>query len=423
MVRRAHAMARAALTLALLGGAFGARAAPVPYLIESEFQPPRTYVGAETTLRLRLLRAPGLPYAVLKPPQLGDDAELIPIGTLRAYDLERAGVVYDVRERTYLVVPHRAGRIVLPEPELAGPLRQSAGVARPMRGAQRVLEVRAPRAAPGEPWLPARHLSVEESWSRDPSALQAGQPVVRTLVVRAEGLTGNLLPALRMADQPGLAVHHEASRFSSEYLDAGMAGRRVQRVVLIAKEEGEILLPALSLAWWDTVADAPRVATLPARTLRVGESALPAPAAAPAGEQEPLDVLRWFGAALFVLSGLALWLYARRQDEREAMRRLRAACERDDAAGARAALADWWQLAHRGAGAPLLLRMGEAWSGEARAALRALDAALYGGGTWNGGESWRAMKPWLRRRAVGERGRVTTAPELPPLFRLQARRP
>ena len=440
-LRRGRAMAHAALSFALLacvlaGWAPNARAAPVPWYIESEFQPPRTYVGAEVVLRLRLLRAPGVPYGVLRPPRLGEDAEVIPIGRVRAYVETRKGVAYEVREQNYVVVPRREGKLVLPGPEVVGPLRQASAAAHPPRGAARTLEVRAPRAAPGEPWLPARRISIEESWSQDPGALSAGQPVVRTLVVRAEGLSGNRLPALRMAEHPGLSAHHEASRFSSQYLDAGMAGQRTQRVVLIAREEGEFELPALSVDWWDTLADEPRTTTLPARRLRVGEIAPPplAPPPTPA-EISPLEAMRWFAVVLFVLSGTSLWLYARRQPEREAKKRLRAACRRGHARQAREALIEWWKSATPGEAAPLLARVGNAWDERARAALAALDAALYGGKPWDGREFWRAVKPWLRKRAAPARSAPhdagaraasllharSAADALPPLFRLQAR--
>jgi hypothetical protein len=441
-VRHGCAMARAALPFALLACALAtwapdARAAPVPWYIESEFQPPRTYVGAEVALRLRLLRAPGVPYGVLRPPRLGEDAEVIPIGRVRAYVETRKGVAYEVREQNYVVVPRREGKLVLPGPEVVGPLRQAGASTRPPSGVPRTLEVRAPRAVPGEPWLPARRIAIEESWSQDPGALSAGQPVVRTLVVRAEGLSGNRLPALRMAEHPRLSAHHEASRFSSQYLDAGMAGQRTQRVVLIAQEEGEIELPALSVDWWDTVADEPRTTTLPARRLRVGEIAPPplAPLPPTPAEISPLEAMRWFALVLFVLSGTSLWLYARRQPEREAKKRLRAACRRGHAQQAHKALIEWWNSETAGEAAPLLARVGDAWDSRARAALAALDAALYGGKAWDGRQFWRAVKPWLRKRAAparraphdaGARAAIPpharpAADALPPLFRLQAR--
>jgi hypothetical protein len=372
-------------------------------------------VGAEVTLRLRLLRAPGLPYGVLRPPRMGEEVELTPLGRTRSYEARRAGVLYDVREQTYAVLPRVAGKAVLPGPEIVGPLLQAPGIVRERRGAPRVLEVRAPRAAPGEAWLPARSLTLEESWSRDPGALSAGAPVVRTFLVRAVGLAGNRLPRVSMAAQPGLALHLDAGSAWSEFLEAGIGGRRTQRVVLIPLDEGEFELPEVRVAWWDIVADAPRVARLPARKLRAAPAVLSdAPAATPASS--PLGVMRGFAFSLLALCALLLWLLARRQPQRDARRRLRQACLRGDAAGARAALADWWKAETRREPAPTLVRMGEDWDAAARAQLAALDAALYAGRTWDGRAFWRAVKPRL-----GKQARRQVRSPAAPFFRLQGR--
>lgn len=412
---------RAALLLALFS-ALAARAAPAPYLIETEFEPARAYVGAEIVLRLRLLRAPGVPYGALRPPSFGDDAEVSPpIGYGRDYETQRAGATYSVRERAYMVIPRRAGRLVLPGPELLGPLRKAKDIVRAIRGAPLVLEVRPARTEAGEPWLPARRLWLEESWSSDPASLAAGAVVVRTLTVRAVGLTGDRLPRLEMAAQPGLSVHHEANRFSSEYLETGMAGRRAQPVVLMPLEEGAVELPEVSLRWWDILADAPRVATLPARTLRAGAAAIEPPAPAPAPvpvEPSPLDAMRAFAIALIVGGALVLRAYVRRQPERESRQRLRLACARGSAPAAREALLDWWKAAALADSAPLLQRMGDGWGDRARAQLAALDAALYGGHVWDGKAFWRAVRPWLRGKTLPKR---KAAASLPPLFKLQAR--
>lgn len=408
-------MVRALAFALLLAACAAAHAAD--YRIETEFDPPRAYVGSQMVLRQRLLRAPGLPYGVLRPPRLEDTAEVSPLGFVPDYRAERAGRPYLVRERAYLIVPLHVGPLAVPAPELDGPLRE----ARPAsRAAPRVLEVLAPRAAAGEPWLPARSVTLEESWSRDPQALAAGEPVVRTLVVRAEGITGNRLPALEMAPLPGISAHHEADRFRSVYLASGMGGWRERRVVLMPLDEGALELPAISLAWWDVVADAPRVATLPARTLRVGlAAAAPPPAPMEETAMSPLAVMRWFALVVFLLAGASLWAYARGQARREARGRLRDACRRGNAAGAREALADWWKAAAGSESAPLLRAMGEAWDPPARAALDALDAALYGAKAWDGKAFWRAVRPWLRRAPRREAARKAA---LPPLFRLQAPR-
>jgi hypothetical protein len=64
-------------------------------------------------------------------------------------------------------------------------------------------------------------------------------------------------------------------------------------------------------------------------------------------------------------------------------------------------------------------RIGAGWDAAARAQLAALDAALYGGGAWNGKAFWRAVRPWLRKRRL--RVKVPAPAALPPFYRLQAR--
>ncbi len=415
----------AALLAAIFAGT--ARAAPAALLIEAELVPERVYVGGEARLRLRLLRAPGVPHGVLRSPELGDAAELSLLGPIRTYQDERGGVLYDVIERTHVIVPRRAGRLEVPGAEFESALRyvemfhrdaRAASAPLSARGPQRVLEVRPVPAGAGEPWLPARRVTLEETWSRDLQAFADGAPVTRTLVLRAEGLAAERLPRLEVPAHPALLAHHDQPELATEYLAEGMTGRRVQRIVLMPVGEGEVSLPELSVYWWDIEADAPRTATLAARTLRLG--AAPIAPAAPLEEDgfSPQNILRGIAAAILLLAVALLWWHMSTQMLREARRQLRAACQRNDPRAARAALAEWWTLVNPGAPVPLVQRMGANWDADARAQLATLDAALYAGRAWNGKAFWRRVRPWLRKSAARS---SSLASPMPGLYRLQAR--
>ena len=413
---------RAAIAGLLLACAFCARGAPPGLLLEVELEPARVYVGGEARLRLRLLRLPGTPYGALRPPALGEAAEVSERATVRRYELVRSGATYQVLERTHAVVPRRVGRLAVPQSELER-LMHSVGVekrdAAAARAAKRSIEVRPVPAGAGGPWLPARRVTLEESWSGDLAALAVGAPVTRTVLLRAEGLAAERLPRLEMAALPGLRPHHDKPELATEYREEGMAGRRLQRIVLMPIAEGDVELPEMSVRWWDVAADAPRTATLAARTLRLGPALLSeAPADEPAGISGRA-VLRVFAAAITLLSVAVLWQYLRTQPLREVRRQLRAACRRNRAGGARDALVVWWKLVAPDAPVPIVLRFGAAWDAGARAQLAALDAALYGGGALDGKAFWRAVRPWVRRNPA--RRAAAVPPALPPLFRLQAR--
>lgn len=419
---------RAALLIALSACALCARAESAALIVEAELAPERVYVGGEARLRLRLLRAPGVPPGVLRPPAVGDAADMSVLGPIHIYQSERAGVRYEVLERMHVIVPHRAGRLVVPGAEFEGVTRyaevfqRNAGAdAVPSKalGPQRVLEVLPIPAGAGAPWLPARRVTLEESWSRDLDALSAGTPVTRTLVLHAEGLAAERLPALEMPAHPAFLVHHDRPELATEYLATGITGRRVQRIVLMPVGAAEVALPEVSVRWWDVEAHAPRVAALAGRTLRL--HAMLAPAAVPPEPEASVSapaLLQWFAVAILALAAAVLWWHLLTQARREARERLREACRRNDARGARDALLEWWKVVTPGAPVMLVQRIDADWDAGARAQLGALDAALYGGGAWEGAVFWRRVRPWLRRRGV----RRSKLASLPPLFRLQARR-
>jgi hypothetical protein len=53
-----------------------------------------------------------------------------------------------------------------------------------------------PEDFPGEVWLPARSMTLEETWSVEPHALSVGDSTTRTLTLVANGLQGSQLPPL-----------------------------------------------------------------------------------------------------------------------------------------------------------------------------------------------------------------------------------
>jgi hypothetical protein len=235
------------------------------------------------------------------------------------------------------------------------------------------------------------------------------------LILRADGLPAQRLPQLEMAAHPALRVHHDQPERSTEQHESGTIGRVIQRIVLVPLDEGEVLLPALSVRWWDVVADAPREARLPAKTLRLQAAKAP-PASPDAGPFVPATIARAMAIATILLLFALLGSRAYHEPLRDARSLLREACLSGDARAARAALIQWWTARSKGAPPPLLRQLGVHWSPAARAQLTALDAAVYGRHSWDGAEFWRRVRPWLR---MSGRPRAAAAPTGKTFFRLQ----
>jgi hypothetical protein len=397
--------------------AAGTSAAQQRFQVEAELEQGRIYVGGETILRIRLARAPGMPYGILRPPAMGDALEVWSLGPARWFQAQREGVPWDVHERTYLLVPRRGGSLTIPGAEVEGPLRRQAlpREAAALRGPALTLEVRPVPPGASEPWLPARQVTLEESWSHDPGSVPAGAALTRTIILRAHGVPGQRLPRVEMVAQPGLRVHHDQPELATDHHESGTVGRVIQRIVLVPLDDAEVILPVLAVQWWDVVADASRTATLPARKLRM-QSAF-SPAALPAAPDFSPAVPRAIAAAFAMLLAVAVWWRVRREPLRDARKLLREACRKNDPSAARDALIRWRNAATPGAAPRLLRAIGRGWDDAARAQLGALDAALYGRHRWDGREFWRRVRPWLRRRLSS---RAASAPLRPAFFKLQA---
>jgi len=374
-----------------------ALAKPPPLLIEAELTPARVYVGAEAVLKLRLLRARGVPYGTLRPPEMGEDADLSLLGAIKAYPGERDGVAYEIVERTHVLVPRKAGRLVVPGAVWEGTIgfeiynKQTGDVPPSARGPETVLEVLAPPVGAPAPFLPARSVVLEESWSRDLNALSEGIPVTRTLVLQAEGLAAERLPRIEMAAHSAMLVHHDQPQLKTEYLDEGMVGRRVQRIVLMPVGEAEVSLPEVRVSWWDVKSDSLKVAVVPGRTLSLNALIAPVAVVKEAPVSVP-ELLRWLVVALAVFAAVWVWWLVRTRDRRAARAKLKSACRRNDARGARDALLEW----SRAVDAPVALVQSIGALKGVRAELAALDAALYGREAWDGKVFLKSVRPWLR---------------------------
>jgi len=278
-----------------------------PVAMSATLDQKHPYVQSSVVLTLRLYVGVPLSQASLDMPssadvlvkQLGEDTQTTE---------SRNGRSYQVIERKYLLIPQRSGQISLKGPTLNALVQDAhmpdinaffgnafGNMSLPrMMGASRPLSLSAstitmdvqprPAAATGANWLPAQKLTLEESWRPDNAPVHVGEPLTRHLRLIALGLTGAQLPDLGqlMVVPDGFKPYPDQAKTDDSVRNGTMQGSRDQDIALIASQPGHYQLPALKVAWWDTVANVQREATLPARTLEVlpavaGQAAPPPP--------------------------------------------------------------------------------------------------------------------------------------------------
>jgi hypothetical protein len=297
---------------------------------------------------------------------------------------------------------------------------------------------------------------LDDSWAAKPPEISSGEPITRTLTLRAEGATVGVLPEINAGapvsgdvkqypDQPSL---HEERRSD------GVLSRRQEKIALIASQPGSYRMPAVEIPWWNTRTQRVEVARLPERILTVLPSAhsqsqeapqSPPEAASPPSEPvpalpsetgpppriEPSNGNLWFWLALlFGLGWLATavaWWLSRRQprlrvsapqsgepsSEQRLIARIEAACRSNDSAAAKRALTTWATARWPGAGPAELARRGSADLGRE---IGLLNRALYSPDSiqWRGDGLWQSFRNFLTTDRTSEK---PSAAALEPLYK------
>ena len=491
------------LELEVLPAAQAAELGPTPpVLLEAEVEPKRPFVQQKVVYTVRLLSRVPLRQPRISEPQIAD-AIVEPLGRQTEYTTQREGQQYRVVERRYAVFPQRSGGLQIEGPVLTAELPDQNqrgggqpfpgrdvfgnfdrlfgpggfpnssslfGQTRPirLRAATQTLDVQPQPAGSPLPWLPAESLTLNDAWSTDPPQLRVGEPITRSVVITAQGLSAAQLPDLEIEAPTGIKVYPDKAESQARVDGDTLVAQKVQQFALVPERSGTLRLPEIRVAWWDVETQQPREARLAAREVTVlpgaagapaaGTSAAPwmgsqpsappqappragtglEPAATGADRDDAVGMTYWpWVVAILALAWLVttvLWLRARRArpgagapvpspkgtataQPASALAHVEKACRGNDPAAARQALLEW--AAARWPDDPprrldnLIPRL----SHEAGPPLRELDRSLYAQATeaWDGVGAWQVLSAALARDDRTETARQEDG-ALPPLY-------
>nr|WP_026145650.1 BatD family protein [Pseudomonas fuscovaginae] len=411
--------------------------------IETSLDQDSVYVQAQAVLTLRIYHSVSLyDDSNLSPLQLGD-ARIEQLGESRTYEKLINGVRHGVIELRYAIYPQHSGPLTIPALVFSATLAetgqsQGQAPAGPKPGklihvssAEMTLDVKPqPATWPADaPWLPARSLSLSESWSPEPDHSQVGDSLTRSLTIKAEGLSSAQLPPLPATSLNGLRRYPDQPQLSNQNSERGLIGSREEREALVPTHSGTFELPAVTVVWWNTHEEHIERSTLPARSLQVTNNpslAVDTPVnSVPANiATDAASLWIWKLSTLLLtcttLLGFGLWWRARSQpavhratqtgpSPRTLLDDLKRTCLANDPQATRQALDAWARQQ------PETLAEMAARFVPLSDALDGLNGALYSetGQYWQGEELWRVVRaiPTAERvqDPVGDSG-------LPPLY-------
>lgn len=410
--------------------------------IEASLDQSSVYVQAQAILTLRIYHSVSLyDDSSLTPLQIAD-ARVEQLGDTRTYEKDINGVRHGVIEMRYAIYPQHSGLLTIAPQTFSATLvetqpAQDSTAQGPKPGKlMRVSSAQIPLTVKPKPltypidapWLPARSLSLSESWNPEPEHTQVGDSLTRSLTLKVEGLASSQLPAMPATEVNGLRRYPDQPVLSNQSSDRGLIGSREEREALVPSRSGLIDLPTVDVVWWNTFEDHLERTSLPARTLQVANNPS-LQVDTPTGGLQPSavdnDVLWWWKLSTLILActtllGFGLWWRARWQpailraaqtgpSPRTLMDDIKRASQANDPHATRQALDAWARQQ------PETLADMAARFVPLSDALDGLNGALYSetGQHWQGEDLWRAIRtiPAAERvqDPVGDSG-------LPPLY-------
>ena len=251
-----------------------------PIYTETTVDTNTPYVGQQVILTHRLYTSVQLRDFALSELTI-DKAELHRLGDTQ-YQKVINGRNYLVLEVKYAIFPQAKGTLIIPSLRFAAyevNNRSQFGVFN-NRGNQiirdtesKVLEVNAlPSQASIDGWMPSTSVTMEQRWSGDIDSVTVGEPVTRTITIRAEGLSAAQITPLQEPQGDNYRGYPDQPQLDEIVTANGLAATRIESLALVPNKPGEIVLPAVQLVWWDTNSDQPRIASLSPITLQVSPS-------------------------------------------------------------------------------------------------------------------------------------------------------
>lgn len=208
---------------------------------------------------------------------------LVTLPEERAQNLSKTidGIQYSGIRRRYAVVPEIAGSYALPTIRIEFAYSID-GKATPGHAETAPVTFTAEGAAA----FAARHLTIEQTFDRDPKTLKTGDALVRTITITAEDTQAMMMPPLQAQTSPSLTQYAKTPDIQDDVpIGRGSGSRRTQAFVYTAAAEGSFDIPTIAYPWFDLDAKQEEQASLPAIEVLVA-AAPPKAGIAPSPLQE-----------------------------------------------------------------------------------------------------------------------------------------
>lgn len=240
----------------------------------------QSYVQSQVLYTVRFYQRVNILQASLSEPDIDNTViENLTEENLR-YKTQIKDVVYLVTERQYALFPQQSGSITIEPLILQAQIEvQSSQPRSPMDNffaPQNTKTIKLssdpvtldilplPASIKDTHWLPAKNVQLTQTWSNDDLHVNVGEPITRTITLKAQGITSSQLPELPLTQNKQLKTYPDQAIRHNDKEASGITSTLQQKTALIPSQAGQIELPALSIPWFNVHSQKTEIAQLPA---------------------------------------------------------------------------------------------------------------------------------------------------------------
>lgn len=269
--------------------------------MRTEVSPAKVYVGQQAVLSVKLYYNTDLNSGNIDAPDI-PDTSLRTLGDPQQYSAQVGGQQYRVYQQDFALFPSQAGKLDIPPITFQGQKVEQnydrffgnmPGFGRmvpvTLASPATSLTVKDIPAQWSGMWLPAHQLSLTQSGL--PGNLQAtvGTPINLHLSLTALGLPATSLPDLTLPDMDGASVYADKDTSQTGMSGNLLKGEKSRRFAILPQQPGKLVIPAISLTWFNTTTGKKEITQVPEQVLTVLPATDSLPGNAPLTTSLPAD--------------------------------------------------------------------------------------------------------------------------------------
>ncbi|WP_298943745.1 BatD family protein [uncultured Psychromonas sp.] len=247
--------------------------------IESTINKNKVYIDQPVILESKIYVAESISNADVQAPILeGATIEQIVLDQ-PASQIVRNGLRYQVFTYQYTITPSTSGEVTITSPLLTGAVQKIQQVnsyqqrrvtqAINIRGNDLELSVKEMPANFQGDWLVSEDVRLIENNDLQAKEYTVGDPITRSISLQVASIALDKMPEIALNYDSALRYYPDQDDLKQGTIDNILYSQRTITHAIIPNKSGELVLPEIKIAWWNSKTEKQEFATLPAQTLTI----------------------------------------------------------------------------------------------------------------------------------------------------------